>query len=365
MFAAALLIASATAGGGDFAVRIEALDDPTRVKVSAPLPTRAWEKLPQGSFKQSELKHTLRFCLVDENGEPGPAMFGKYQRQGDALVFVPRYRLGHENLYRAILKLPSGRQVTRDYRVPARKPSSRAVVERIYPTSEVLPANLLKFYIHFSKPMREGREIFQHLRLLDSAGKEIADPWRRTELWTPDARRFTLWIHPGRVKQGVNLREDEGPVLVPNQQYTLVVSGELRDAEGQLVGTDFKKSFRTVEEDHARPLPQNWKVRRPQAGSRDPLVLEFGEGLDQPMLFRLVEVHDRRGTMVPGRVALEKKETRWTFRPQEVWTDDDYQIVVNELLEDLAGNTPIRAFDTDLKEPPGVKARLAIPFRAK
>jgi len=45
-----------------------------------------------------------------------------------------------------------------------------------------------------------------------------------------DAKRLSLWIHPGRIKNGVNLREELGPVLEPNRKYTLVLSGgELRD----------------------------------------------------------------------------------------------------------------------------------------
>jgi hypothetical protein len=49
-------------------------------------------------------------------------------------------------------------------------------------------------------------------------GKDIPDPWRRTELWNEDATRLTLWIHPGRVKEGVNLREEFGAVLDPERK---------------------------------------------------------------------------------------------------------------------------------------------------
>jgi hypothetical protein len=60
------------------------------------------------------------------------------------------------------------------------------VVSQVYPTAEVLPENLLKFYVHFSAPMSSGH-IYDHIRLIgDSTGKEVELPFLEIdeELWT-------------------------------------------------------------------------------------------------------------------------------------------------------------------------------------
>ena len=66
----------------------------------------------------------------------------------------------------------------------------------IYPTAHTLPANHLKFYLHFSQPMRQG-VFLDHCRLLDDHDQPVTEPFRETELWNEDGTRLTLWFHPG------------------------------------------------------------------------------------------------------------------------------------------------------------------------
>src|SRR6186713_2761613 len=76
-------------------------------------------------------------------------------------------------------------------------------VDAVYPSAATLPANHLKFYIHFSAPMRQG-VFLDHCKLLDDHGRMImTEPFRETELWSEDGKRLTLWLHPGRQKTGV------------------------------------------------------------------------------------------------------------------------------------------------------------------
>src|SRR5689334_1054660 len=76
-------------------------------------------------------------------------------------------------------------------------------VEALYPGAATLPANHLKFYVHFSVPMRQG-VFMDYCKLLDDHGRMVPEPFRETELWSEDGRRLTLWLHPGRQKTGVN-----------------------------------------------------------------------------------------------------------------------------------------------------------------
>jgi hypothetical protein len=209
--------------------------------------------------------------------------------------------------------------------------------------------------------MREGEAIFDRIQILDEHGAVVEDPWRRTELWTADAKRLSLWIHPGRIKNGVSLREEFGPVLEPNKTYKLIIRAEVEDADGQPLGKDVVKKFRTGPVDDRRPLPQDWKLTPPRAGTREPLRLDFGEPLDYALARRCIDMR-LAGKELPGRITVGDKETSWQFEPRDAWQKADYSVRIDELLEDLAGNTPVRVFDTDLNKPKGPAAKLTLPF---
>ena len=70
-------------------------------------------------------------------------------------------------------------------------------VAAVYPSADVLPENLLKFYIHFSAPMSRG-EAYQRIHLMHE-GSEVKDPFLELgeELWDVDQTRFHSF-HPPR-----------------------------------------------------------------------------------------------------------------------------------------------------------------------
>jgi len=362
----ASLVAGAVAGAdkNPANLRITRLQDGMHVQAVATLSAKSLEQIPEGRLTAEQGEQYLILTLVDPGtGKEAGAVLGSYERRQERLIFTPRYALAYGQKYRATLKVPGGETASAEYRVPERPKTAAAVVEKIYPTAEVLPANQLKFYIHFSKPMRESSEIFDQVAILDGQGKAILDPWRRTELWSADAKRLTLFIHPGRVKRGVNLREDFGPVLRSNETYTLRIDATMLDAEDQPLGKPFTKRFRTSTEQHTRPLPEEWKVHAPPAGSRQPLKLDFPRPLDRALLDRFLIVLDADGQAVHGKIEVGLAERSWAFRPERDWNDSEYTVQVDENLEDLAGNTPQRLFDTDLEAAAPAAPRLILPFR--
>ncbi len=363
-----LLASSLLPGGAEPAtgLRLRPTTDATQVEVVALLPASILAQLPAEKVTQAQGERWLRLALVDEEtGQPGPPIFGTYQRRPGQLVFTPRYPLVPDQCYRATLELPRGKLTEAEYRVPAPPPAPRAVVEKVYPSTDTLPANQLKFYLHFSRPMRESREVFDRIQLLDAAGKPVEEPWRRTELWSADRKRLTLWIHPGRIKQGVNLREEFGPVLHPGREYRLVIGAELLDDDGRPLARAFTKKFRTGPEDRERPLPERWQVRPPLVDSRRPLVLEFPRPLDRALLDRFVTVLDAHGQPVAGRIEVGAEERSWAFHPARPWQDATYRVKVDGRLEDLAGNTPVSLFDVDLAKPAAEPPRLTLEFRPR
>ena len=345
-------------------VRVIAKDDGTRVEVIAALPEKSAAKLAAGKWTQDDGEGWLQLHLVQE-GKEGPAILGSYERRGQDLVFVPRFPLQPEKAYRARFTAPATAAIVIEYNVPARKAKPAPEVAAIWPTSDVLPANHLRFYIEFSQPMLGGEELFNQIEILDAQGNPVFDPWLPDELWDDSGKVLTLYIHPGRIKWGVLLRDLLGPVLEPKRTYTLVIRGSLLDAEGRKLGKDTTKKFKTTDEDRARLELSSWKVTPPRLASKEAIKLTFPKALDQFGAQQFLKVTDVKGQPVAGKVEVARDGRSWSLLPAEPWTEQDYKVVVDERLEDTAGNTPVRAFDMDNDAPVPARQVLTLAFRAK
>jgi hypothetical protein len=238
-------------------------------------------------------------------------------------------------------------------------------VEAIYPSASTLPANHLKFYIHFSVPMRQG-VFLDYCQLLDDHGRVvIAEPFRETELWSEDGKRLSLWLHPGRQKTGVNLNTEFGPVLSPGLRYTLVISGDWPSADGARSGKAEEKSFFTGPRETRQLDTKQWSIHPPAAGSNQPLELRFPAPLDHALLMRCLHVMTEDGNVLRGSISTTDFERVWRFTPAEAWTGRPHRVVVDTILEDLAGNSLARPFEVDLEGKPPVKvpANITLPIQ--
>ena len=88
----------------------------------------------------------------------------------------------------------------------------------------------------------------------------------------------------------------------------------------------------------------------PRAESTEPLLVEFPEPLDRYLMERYLQVVDDQGRPAMGQATIGRDERSWLFQPETPWRPANYRLVADENLEDLAGNTPARVFDTDLTE---------------
>src|ERR1700741_2432210 len=97
-------------------------------------------------------------------------------------------------------------------------------VTHIFPLSDVLPENLLRFYVCFSNSMQRGRAS-EDISLLDSDGQPVADALYRPpcELWDRRMQHLTVLLDPGRLKRWVGPNRELGPPLKAGQAYTLAV----------------------------------------------------------------------------------------------------------------------------------------------
>ena len=329
---------------------------------------------PQDWTKLLSVYATQGDFLVDMNV---PAMLGSYNLTNGLIRFRPRFPLERGVGYRAVFQpahLPKGWETTNGpivsrFHLPYAERKPTTFVSQIFPSSDVLPENLLKFYVHFSAPM-QGGQIYDHIRLREESGKPMELPFLEIdeELWNPEMTRLTLFIDPGRIKRGVKPLEDIGPCLEAGKSYTLEIDASWLDHEGVPLRESFRKSFRAGTPDREPPSPANWKVSAPKAGTREELAVAFPEPMDEALARRVIRVANPAGKLVTGASALSDQERRWSFAPEESWKAGKHELIIQNTIEDLAGNNIGKVFEVDLFE--GVQRRFTntvvkLPFEVR
>ncbi len=186
-----------------------------------------------------------------------------------------------------------------------------------------------------------------HIHLLDETGRATEDPFLPldVDLWNTDRTRYTVLFDPGRVKRGVLPNEQMGRSLINGRMYTLVVDESWRDAEGQPLAAPFRREFRVGPSDERPVEPSTWRLDRPSAGTRDPLMVSFPKPLDYGLLQRALSVRTARGERLEGDMRIEAFETHWIFTPLVPWRAAEYRLVAASILEDVAGNRIGRSFE--------------------
>lgn len=301
-------------------------------------------------------------------------VLGSYSVDQGKLSFRPRYALqpgiGYLAIFdpSAVISTPSD-VVRANILIEPPPKSAPAKVVTIYPSATHLPENLLKLYIHFSTPMRTG-DSYRYLRLLDEKGNKIERPFLELpqELWNDECTRLTLLFDPGRVKQGLVPRMEEGPVFEAGKQYTFEIDAAMPDATGQPLAASYRKPIIATASDVTQPAPNSWKITPPVADTREPLSVLFEESLDQAMLERVLQVVDASGNAVEGEIQIHASETHWMFKPQKPWSAGRYELVVSTALEDNAGNSIGRPFELDrnkVRERPEIPPVHRIAFEVK
>ena len=320
--------------------------NPAEVEVRLGLEQNSPYRAKNGPLAESEGVRLLAFGLYDEGTKTqGANLFGNYRVMDGVVVFTPSHPLAAGATYRATT--PSG--ISALWKVPPAKPQKAVEVLRIYPGADTLPANLLKFTIVFSGPMRQSREIFDQILLIGPDGKAVEDPWRRTELWSDGDTRLNLWFHPGRVKLGVNLREQLGPPLTPNAKYELRIIQAMLDSSGNPLSKMYIKQFRAGEERRGKIDVASWKFEAPDQATMNPLKLLFPFPMDPYLLNRELVVLDSKGKKVVGKMEAPVGEKAWWFTPENPWLSGEHQLQVGAEVADLSGNTISRPFEVDLE----------------
>ncbi len=234
--------------------------------------------------------------------------------------------------------------------MPGQDATPSTLVTAVYPSTDIWPANLLRFYIEFSAPM--GRASGAGLvTLLDDAGKGVEAAFLPLEFdsWNSNHTRYTVFFDPGRVKEAILPNRQMGRPLVQGRKYAINVSADWRDADGRPLASGYRREFFA-----GAPITQSialstWRITAPHATSRDPLVVTFPSPLDRGLLQRAISVIGAGGDAIDGDVLTADAERSWVFTPRAVWNAGSYQLVVLSILEDPCGNRINRAFEVDTR----------------
>jgi hypothetical protein len=313
---------------------------------------RAIERLRK--LAHDDLQNTLT-VRVQKSGNATnlPPLLGTVAIIDSELRFASRFPLSPSVSYRvelAPLVNDNSESSPILFTAQPRKSSPPTTVESVFPTADVLPENVLKFYIHFSAPMSRG-EAYQRVHLM-RGNSEVPTPFLELgeELWDLEQKRFTLFVHPGRIKKGLKPHEESGTPMVDGNEYVLRIDGDWLDAEQKPLREPFVKKFRVAAADGVQPQPKSWNIVSPKANSRTPVTLQLDEPLDHSLLTRVIRVLDPEKSEVVGTVAVLEHETIWSFEPKEPWELGLYTIAISSTLEDLAGNNLARPFETKERE---------------
>ena len=294
-------------------------------------------------------------------GDAAEPLFGSVVKTRDSVCFAPALPLVPGEPYRVEVQTADGTWRTRRLKFAHLPPAAPTVT--IAPSPTVLPANALKLYLHFSQPMEQG-VFLERITLQRQDGSRVHGAFRETELWSPDGKRLTLWLHPGRQKTGVNLNTDEGSVLQENQQHTLKIAASWRSTTGAALEKEAVFGLSAGVVDHVCPDPQRWRITSPKAGTQDPMAVTFDEPLDPAML--VTALHVKRGDgEVSGVVTVAQDARAWSFKPSAAWKPGLHMLHIDPLLEDLAGNNLIGPFEVDRDEPAKVTRRNTLEFEIR
>ncbi len=295
-------------------------------------------------------------------GDSLPDVSGRYLVFEDEVEFIPTFPFEKDVKYRASFDpRPLGAPLTADsstleFLIPTQgNASALTEVAHIFPSGDLLPENVLRFYVSFSNSMQRGRAL-EEISLLDSDGQPVADALYRppVELWDRTMRHLTVLLDPGRLKRWVGPNAQLGPPLKMGQEYTLEIGSGMIDLFGRPLRESFRKHFVAGDAVRKHISVEYWKILPPVTGSRQALTLMFTSPLDWALLLQTITIESADGSVIDGRVVVDQCEKRWSFTPTSPWIAGVYHIRVGSSLEDVCGNSITGAFDRPLRKGPNL-----------
>ena len=171
-----------------------------------------------------------------------------------------------------------------------------------------------------------------------------------SELWDPARRRLTVLLDPARIKQGLAPHREAGYPLQEGTTVVLVVDRDFCDAAGLPLLADRRQPYHVGQTSAVVSTRRAGRSRCPEPAAVVPLVARFDRALDRALLEDCLTVVGSGGT-VPGAAHIVEGERSWSFVPDARWTPGPKAVLVDPVLEDVAGNSLERIFDRNLHRP--------------
>lgn len=279
-------------------------------------------------------------------------MQGDFSKVENVLIFKPYFSF--ENGLTYVIRISNSTPNEFSYvsfKIGEREKKDQAKLLRIFPTANILPENLLRFYFYFQTPMQQ-EEALKHIKLIDDQGNIDDQVFMKfkEELWSNDGKRLTLLFDPGRIKRGVATNVRQGAALENGRRYQLNISGDWQDVYGQKLCKSRVKEI-TVKEPYRKRLnPDEWTVKEPTLASLDKLTINFDRIIDHTLIQAMIQIIDDTEHFVEGNWEIGNAEKQIHFVPRNKWQKGAYKIIFDTQLEDVTGNNLKNLLDHHILE---------------
>lgn len=223
-------------------------------------------------------------------------------------------------------------------------------ITAIFPSSDTIPVNTLRFYIQFNKPIQEMK-ILDYVSVVDDDGNEVDGIFfeNQDELWNNNRTLVTLLVDPGRVKTGLVAHQELGWAFEPGGRYKFKVDSTLKDFSNRSLTTQYEKEYYFVVADTTAPDIAIWSVQFPRRKSKENLLIITRDQLDHISASTLIVLTNKE-RIVKGVWTLDPFSKKLIFTPKRRWKKGLYMMKVDPIAEDVAGNNMIAVFDRRLEE---------------
>lgn len=310
------------------------------------------------TFQEDSMEQLLHVHLAGSK----TVMLGEYKINDKGIEFIPVIPFTQGLKYEAYW----ANKLIGEVSIPFAA-GDAPVVLAVYPSTDTLPENLLKFYIQFSRPMREG-DALDHVRLIRNERDTLSSVFLdlEPELWNNEGTVLTLWLDPGRIKRGLQPNKLLGPPLHKGEHYQLLIKQNWQDARGVLLKQGYQKNFYTGVRDSISPDPNNWAIETPPAGTSEELNIYFHEHLDYVLIKNTLRIAGENATDIKGVFRVKDSEKALSFIPDTKWQPGVYTLEIEPRLEDVSGNNLNHLFDADLdQKQPAPKTVFKRSFRVR
>lgn len=276
---------------------------------------------------------------------PTISILGSFSEDTEHIAFTPVLPFSKGNTFGVAYK---GTQIA-IFKVGNETAIEVPELEVIYPRNDTVPVNILKMYMVFSDPMQYVGNPLDFIRVFDETENVEVHPFLGlvAELWNKDHTRLTLWFDPGRIKTDLIPNKEKGLPLKEDHTYTITIDKNWKSATGISLAQSHSKTIHVIGKDVTSPRPETWSIKTPRKNTKEPLKINFHEALDAILALESIKLF-KGNTALPGSLILSNTDNAVVFQPSHPWKVGDYRILVNPILEDLAGNNLQHLFDSDL-----------------